>query len=55
MKEIEGLKQKEFVITIEWLVDCNILLEEGTENTLEELRGIGSADIIDIKLRDKER
>ena len=42
-------------MTIEWIVDANDLIEEGTSCVLEELRGIGQADIIKLELRDIEK
>jgi len=52
--EIEGLNKKEFVITIEWVMNAKQLLTEGTIEELDILRESGSAEITDIKLRDKE-
>ena len=54
MMKVEGLEKKEMVIIIEWIVDAEDVVSEGTEEYLEHLRGIGSADITDIKLRDKK-
>jgi len=51
--EIEGMENKEFVVTITWTLDAEHLLSEGTEDALEYLRGTGSADISQIVLRDK--
>ena len=53
--EIDGLKKKEFVLTIEGVVDADVLIEEGTQEVLDQLRGSGSAEIINIQLRDKEK
>lgn len=50
---IVGLTNKQFRLTIKWVVDAEVLLEEGTENTLESLREIGEAEITDIELEDK--
>ena len=52
MTEIGRLDRKEFVVTITWVVDAGILLAEGTEEALERLRAMGSADIMNLELRD---
>jgi len=52
--EISGLEKKEFEITIQWIVEANVIISEGTEDILEHLRGIGIAEITDIVLRDKK-
>ena len=53
--KVQGLEKKEFVVTIEWIVDAEDLLSEGTEDRLDELRGVGSAEIVNLELRDKEK
>ena len=52
--KIPALESKEFVIKIEWVVDIEDLLSEGTESVLDRLRENGSAEIIDIQLRNKK-
>lgn len=54
MRDIAGLDKKEFVVTIEWVVDADVLLGEGTEGALDHLQETGSADITNLELRDKE-
>ena len=51
---IEGLDKKEFVIAVRWVVDANYMISDGIEQYLENLREIGSAEVTDIELRDKE-
>ncbi len=51
---IDWLENKEFVLTIDWIIDANTLVSEGTEEVLDHLRETGSADLINIRLRDKE-
>ena len=50
----EGMDNKQFVITIEWIMNAEDLLSGGTDDELDILNESGYAEITDIKLRDKE-
>jgi hypothetical protein len=48
------LSNKEFVMQIKWVVDADILIQEGIVNDLDNLREIGSVELTSIELKDKE-
>jgi len=45
------MKDKELVMLIEWVVPLEDTLREGTEDYLDYLRQIGSAEIISTRMR----
>ncbi len=52
--EIEGLSKKSFEFTIKWVVDADYALENGTGDYIERLQEVGSTEITNINLIDKE-
>ena len=52
--KIPGFENKEFVFKIEYRIDFDDLVSEGMESVLEEMRGTGSAEVIDVELREKK-
>ena len=53
MVDIEGLQNKAFKFTIEWVVNSEYVFAEGLEEYLDKLRETGSAEIINAELVDK--
>lgn len=49
------LKDKEFVLTVKWIVDADYVFSDNMEDYLEKLREIGEATLVDVQLRDKTR
>lgn len=52
--EVKGLEGKAFEFTIKWVVDTDYVFDEGTLTYLETLREVGSAEITETKIIERE-